>query len=150
MATKTLKPIISSFQLQYLQLIKMAQAVEDEKLPQGQTKETISSFKTLNIELDPVDQILKAKPSKIVALCKFTKMKEANDVEHDCGDEILMELQQALSRMCMYLTGFDFKNPRFPIWRISVSTYAVIMDKKDQQKMNDQFAKQIKFAFETG
>ena len=117
----------------------MAQDWDDT---QGKTDANFRAKGLFDIEPEIPTKIIKANPSKIVAFCKFKAMKSANDVKHDFGDKLVRDLQTTLQLACYAIKRPD--KDYWPVWRISVTTYVVIMDESEKWDFKKQFDKDLK------
>ena len=131
----------------------MAQApLEHEKVHNGYNYDEI--FDTFPITIAPhyAIKFFERMPDRVMLICKFTKMKDSNEFDHTVGSSFLLTIQYAIAGALSGLNSVfsdpdsddNDDNDIFPFWRISVSTFVVILDKDDKNEFVKEYKKEIK------
>ena len=135
----------------------MAQLADDEKVPTslGHKANELWPGNLLPIEAKIMVKVLESGLNKVisgyyinknlkVAIVKFNCMKEANEVSHNYASNYLISIQSGIMDVCeSYLYTKNMK--LYPIWRIGISSFAVILHKPLSWKFGGSFghAKQL-------
>ena len=130
----------------------MAQATEEEKSGSikktfGEISKASDNFETLGIEARHAlsGYLEETSKHKMIAVCKFGLLKEANDIHHIVGSACLVQCQNSAVNAASHVmterrNKKTSKNTYIPLWRVSGSTFIVIIRKSEK----DQFKKRYK------
>ena len=123
----------------------MAQASDEEKYgSNGKTRSEYDkadkNYEPFGIEArDALNAFLKNKSNnKLIAVCKYHLLKESNDIHHIVGSACLCNCQSCAFNACANIIAkklnvkYTSKQIIVPIWRVSGSTFIVIIDESDK------------------
>ena len=134
----------------------MAQWFDDDA-KSGSNSSTLHSTWTLDKDLskdswsikpEAAMKAWKDEPNKVMIVCRFEAMKQANDVSHDIGNDCIQFIQESINLTMLDWFGGpsfqDYKLKKSAIWRISISKYAILIDKNDSNEFNSMFWQKLK------